>query len=227
MTMLGDTSWAETARRGGMSESTLKTLATRDLQQTPRPETWVALAKALDVPLEMLDRPMFRSVRPEFEADGAPSTHDPLRHKLLRIEREAGDFVLMAIDGEYTLTIPGKTSWTDCTIDSVVDQALLTHRQFRRPRSVEVNAEADIKESVDWSLWLQDQLRRRNWRATDLVVASGVKDNGRPVIDAPRVSNWIAGERPSTRLAAVVAQVFDVGIEEVLVASGHLDRSES
>lgn len=72
-----------------------------------------------------------------------------------------------------------------------------------------------------FGLWLDEQLERRKWRASDLVRASGQKPNGRPVIDATRVGSWLKGERPGPDLLAALAEALGVGMTEVMRAAGY------
>jgi hypothetical protein len=72
-----------------------------------------------------------------------------------------------------------------------------------------------------WAFWLETTLEDKTWRAADLVRASGLKPNGRPVIDAPRVSGWLKGERPSYDLAALAGECLGVGADEALAAAGY------
>ncbi len=58
-------------------------------------------------------------------------------------------------------------------------------------------------------------------KPADLVRRSGTKDNGRPVIDAPRVSGWLKGERPSYRLAVVAAKALGAAQRDALRAAGY------
>lgn len=78
-----------------------------------------------------------------------------------------------------------------------------------------------------WAFWLETQLEDRDWRATDLVKASGVKANGRPVIDAPRVSAWLKGERPSYELASAAGIALGVGATPALLAAGYTAVGDS
>jgi transcriptional regulator with XRE-family HTH domain len=72
-----------------------------------------------------------------------------------------------------------------------------------------------------WAFWLETQLEDAEMKPADLVRRSGTKSNGRPVIDAPRVSGWLKGERPSYRLAVVAAQALGVPRRDALRAAGY------
>lgn len=72
-----------------------------------------------------------------------------------------------------------------------------------------------------FSLWLDRQLERRRWKQADLVRASGVKPNGRPVIDAPRVGSWLKGERPGPDLIVPLATALSVRPTDVMRAAGY------
>lgn len=72
-----------------------------------------------------------------------------------------------------------------------------------------------------WAFWLETQLEDKGWIAADLVKASGRKPNGRPVIDAPRVSAWLKGEQPSYRLATIAGEALGVGAAAALAAAGY------
>lgn len=78
-----------------------------------------------------------------------------------------------------------------------------------------------------WAFWLETQLEDKNWRPADLVRASGLKENGRPVIDAPRVSAWLRGERPSYELAGVAGEALSVGAAAARTAAGYGGETES
>ncbi|GAW57328.1 hypothetical protein [Nocardioides sp. PD653] len=74
-----------------------------------------------------------------------------------------------------------------------------------------------------WAAWLREQLDRHPTIKTnaDLVRAGGLKDNGRPVIDASSVTQWLRGRRPSFELAAHTAAAFGVHAGEALAAAGY------
>lgn len=74
-----------------------------------------------------------------------------------------------------------------------------------------------------WSQWLRDRFdsHRRIRIPAELVRASGTKPNGRPVIDASTVTQWLRGRRPSFELAVVAARAFGVPREDALRAAGY------
>jgi transcriptional regulator with XRE-family HTH domain len=76
-----------------------------------------------------------------------------------------------------------------------------------------------------WATWLREQFdRSRSVRINaDLVRAGGKKENGRPVIDASRVTAWLKGKsRPSFDLARRTAVAFGLPGEEGLRAAGYV-----
>lgn len=77
------------------------------------------------------------------------------------------------------------------------------------------------KRPESFGLWLDEQLERRGWRPSELVRASGVKSNGRPVIDATRIGSWLKGERPGPDLLAALAEALGIGMTEVMRAAGY------
>lgn len=79
-----------------------------------------------------------------------------------------------------------------------------------------------------WADWLRAALHDRGWLQSEIVKASGLKDNGRPIIDASRVSQWInAGEVPrDPDILHEVARIFGVRIGVVLNAAGWLPDEE-
>lgn len=77
------------------------------------------------------------------------------------------------------------------------------------------------KQAAPFSHWLDVQLSKRRWIPADLVRASGVKPNGRPVIDAPRVGSWLKGERPGPELIVALANALGLGAPEVFRAAGY------
>ncbi len=58
-------------------------------------------------------------------------------------------------------------------------------------------------------------------KPADLVRRSGRKPNGRPVIDASRVTAWTKGERPSHRLTVLAARSLGVPARDALRAAGY------
>jgi len=75
-----------------------------------------------------------------------------------------------------------------------------------------------------WAAWLRDQFdRSRTIRIpADLVRAAGTKPNGRPVVDASRVTGWLRGQRPSYELALAAADAFSAPRVAALAAAGYL-----
>lgn len=68
--------------------------------------------------------------------------------------------------------------------------------------------------------WLRQALNGRP--NVFLVRNSGVKENGRPVIDDSRVSKWLKGDqRPSMELAALAARVLGGSQAKALSAAGY------
>jgi hypothetical protein len=78
-----------------------------------------------------------------------------------------------------------------------------------------------------WAFWLETQLEDKGWKPADLVRASGLKANGRPVIDAPRVSAWLKGDRPSFDLASAAGTALGLGSSTALVAAGYAVEVDS
>jgi hypothetical protein len=76
--------------------------------------------------------------------------------------------------------------------------------------------------SQRWASYLEDQMQRREWfRNVDLVNASGLKPNGRPVIDQSRLSVWRRGTaRPSYAHAKLVGEIFE-DVDGALRAAGY------
>lgn len=74
-----------------------------------------------------------------------------------------------------------------------------------------------------WAAWLRERLDTHPTIRTnaDLVRAGGLKDNGRPRIDASTVTQWLRGRRPSFQLALVTADAFGVDPMEVLMVAGY------
>lgn len=72
-----------------------------------------------------------------------------------------------------------------------------------------------------WSAYIRAALDDHGWRPADLVRASGVKDNGRPVIDASRVSKWLDGQPPDYHLAVVAAEALGRPPAEALATAGY------
>jgi len=67
-----------------------------------------------------------------------------------------------------------------------------------------------------WGTWLQAQLNQRDWRAADLVRASGGS------IKPDRASKWLSGkERPSHRYALITANTLGASPKEALDVSGY------
>lgn len=79
----------------------------------------------------------------------------------------------------------------------------------------------DLGES--WAAWLREQFDRSPTIKSnaDLVRASGIKPNGRPVIDASTVTQWLRGRRPSFQLAVAAAEAFRVPAVGALSAAGY------
>lgn len=74
-----------------------------------------------------------------------------------------------------------------------------------------------------WAAWLREQFDRHRTirKPADLVRASGTKGNGRPHIDASRVTSWLRGQRPSFELALLAADAFGADEGDALVAAGY------
>lgn len=74
-----------------------------------------------------------------------------------------------------------------------------------------------------WAAWLRDQFDRHPTIKTnaDLVRAGGNKPNGRPVIDASTVTQWLRGRRPSFQLATTAATAFGTNVANALAAAGY------
>ncbi|MCU1592465.1 MAG: Flagellar biosynthesis protein FlhA [Frankiales bacterium] len=75
-----------------------------------------------------------------------------------------------------------------------------------------------------WSAWLRDRFdeHRQIRRPADLVRAGGNKPNGRPVIDASTITQWLRGRRPSYQLAVAAADAFGRPHQEALQAAGYV-----
>ena len=72
----------------------------------------------------------------------------------------------------------------------------------------------------NFASWLRDSMAGKP--NVYLVRNSGVKENGRPVIDDSRVSKWLKGEqRPSMELASLAARVLGKPQSEALRAAGY------
>lgn len=77
-----------------------------------------------------------------------------------------------------------------------------------------------VPEEPNFADWLRAALAGRP--NVFLVKNSGVKDNGRPVIDDSRVSKWLRGEqRPSIEMVVRAANILGVDQGEALRAAGY------
>ncbi|MBE7953580.1 hypothetical protein ILP86_04500 [Microbacterium sp. R1] len=78
----------------------------------------------------------------------------------------------------------------------------------------------ETDQANSWGAWLATKLDEREWRQADLVRESG------GLIKRDRASKWLSGnERPSHRLAIVVANTLDLPHEEALEAAGFTAES--
>lgn len=77
----------------------------------------------------------------------------------------------------------------------------------------------------EWGDWLRARFDEHAQikRPADLVRASGAKENGRPVIDASSITQWLRGRRPSYELAVATAQAFGVSFSDALTAAGYTE----
>jgi len=75
-------SYREVARRGGLSHSTIYTLATtRSLGRPPRPDTIDALAKGLDVPVSVVRAAAAESTGMHYYGEAPAGHHDQHDHE--------------------------------------------------------------------------------------------------------------------------------------------------
>jgi transcriptional regulator with XRE-family HTH domain len=80
-----------------------------------------------------------------------------------------------------------------------------------------------------WAAWLREQFDQHPTikKNADLVRAGGIKSNGRPVIDASSVTQWLRGRRPSYELATATANAFGRSPQEALRASGYIHPGDA
>ena len=78
-----------------------------------------------------------------------------------------------------------------------------------------------------WAQWLREAMDAAGLKAIDIQNRSGHKENGRPVIDRSRVSQWLnKPERPSFEFVSLVANIVGRPVEEALEAAGYVTRVE-
>jgi transcriptional regulator with XRE-family HTH domain len=79
------------------------------------------------------------------------------------------------------------------------------------------------EERHEWGDWLREQFDRHPTIRipAELARAAGRKDNGRPVIDPSRITQWLRGQRPSYDLAVATARAFHADEGEALAAAGY------
>lgn len=75
----------------------------------------------------------------------------------------------------------------------------------------------------EWGDWLREQFDRHPEIRipADLARAAGKKENGRPLIDPSRITQWLRGQRPSYDLTVAAAQAFGAPVQTALEAAGY------
>lgn len=77
-------------------------------------------------------------------------------------------------------------------------------------------------DAASWAHWLRRALDDSGLRPIDIQNASGIKENGRPVIDRSRVSQWLnKPERPSFDFTLRVAEILKRPAADALTAAGY------
>jgi transcriptional regulator with XRE-family HTH domain len=65
--------------------------------------------------------------------------------------------------------------------------------------------------------WMQEELRRREWRQADFARAAG--------IDVSMISRWLRGRRPDPASLERIAMALGVDLDTLLTLAGHRPRS--